>query len=165
MMATWPENQRYQYRITTVKCAGCHVGFDGFGMSLEGFDALGKTRTADLQGRTIDAAWTTAPLPEAVWTDTNGDGTPDEAIATSPLEVADAVMRSGAFTRCFALNFIDFALADVSQGGARQTGEDPTTGCATKGVLDAFAGTDQSFESLVAEIAASNTLLRRVRGM
>jgi hypothetical protein len=165
MMATWPENERYQYRITTGACQGCHLGFDGFGMVLEGFDALGKTRTADLQGRVIDAAWTTAPLPDAVAYDTNGDGTPDPITATNPLEMADAVIGSGAFQRCFALNFIDFALSDVSQGGARYNGEDPTTGCATRGVMNAFATTDQSFESLIAEIAASNTLMKRARGM
>jgi hypothetical protein len=165
MMATWPENQRYQYRITTGKCQGCHLGFDGFGMVLEGFDALGKTRTTDLEGRTIDAAWTTAPLPDAVMYDTTGDGIPDPITATNPLQMADAVIGSGAFQRCFALNFIDFALSDVSQGGARRTGDDPTTGCATRGVMNAFATTDQSFESLIAEIAASNTLMKRARGM
>jgi hypothetical protein len=165
MLAEKPENERYQYRITTGRCQGCHLGFDGFGMALEGFDVLGRARTADLQGRTIDAAWTTAELPMAVWYDTNGDGQADPTTATNPLEMANAVIASGAFTRCFALNFIDFALADVSQGGARGPGEDPTTGCATRAVTDAFAATDQSFESLIAEIAASNTMLKRARGM
>ena len=134
-------------------------------MALEGFDVLGRTRTADLQGRTIDSAWTTAELPTAVWYDTNGDGLPDPTTATSPIEMAQAVIASGAFTRCFALNFIDFALADVSQGGARALGEDPTTSCATRAVVDAFAATDQTFESLIVEIAASNTLLKRAKGM
>jgi hypothetical protein len=165
MMAGKPENERHRIRITTEKCMGCHLGFDGFGMALEGFDVLGRVRTADLEGRTIDAAWTTAELPEAVWYDTTGDGLPDPATAASPLEIAEAVIQSGAFTRCFALNFIDFALADVSQGGARSPGTDPTTGCATRAVLDAFAATDQSFESLIAEIAASNTLQKRAGGM
>jgi hypothetical protein len=104
-------------------------------------------------------------LPEAVSYDTNGDGQPDPVTATNPIDMANAVIASGAFTRCFALNFIDFALADVSQGGARTGGEDPTTGCATRAVVDAFAATDQSFESLIAEIAASNTMLKRARGM
>ena len=165
MLASKPENERYQYRITTDPCRGCHLGFDGFGMVLEGFDVLGRARTADLQGRTIDAAWTTAELPVSVWVDANGDGEIDPALATNPTQMADAVIASGAFTRCFALNFIDFALADVSQGGARGPGEDPTTGCATRAVTDAFAATDQTFESLIAEIAASNTMLKRARGM
>jgi hypothetical protein len=97
--------------------------------------------------------------------DTNGDGVVDPITASNPLQMADAVIGSGAFQRCFALNFIDFALSDVSQGGARRTGDDPTTGCATRGVMNAFAATDQTFESLIAEIAASNTLMKRARGM
>jgi hypothetical protein len=167
MLADKPENERYAYRIMPgTKCAGCHVGFDGFGMVLEGFDVLGKSRTADLEGRTIDQGWTTAMLPEAVWyRDTNADGSPDPETVTNPVEMANAVIASGAFARCFAMNFIDFGLADVSQGGAREDGEDPTVGCATRAVVDSFMTTDRSFESLIAEIAASGTLSKRVRGM
>lgn len=36
------------------KCAMCHVHFDSLGMALEGFDPIGRARTADLAGRPID---------------------------------------------------------------------------------------------------------------
>lgn len=36
------------------KCAMCHVHFDALGMALEGFDPIGRARTKDLAGRTID---------------------------------------------------------------------------------------------------------------
>lgn len=36
------------------RCAGCHVRIDGFGFALEGFDAIGRSRTKDLGGRPID---------------------------------------------------------------------------------------------------------------
>lgn len=36
------------------RCSGCHVRIDGFGFTLEGFDAIGRARTKDLGGRSID---------------------------------------------------------------------------------------------------------------
>jgi hypothetical protein len=35
-------------------CARCHRRFDSVGLSMEGFDAIGKSRTKDLAGRPID---------------------------------------------------------------------------------------------------------------
>ena len=54
------------YRASTPRCAGCHLGFDPFGMVLEPYDAVGRLRTEDLEGRPIDASWTTTVLPESV---------------------------------------------------------------------------------------------------
>jgi hypothetical protein len=34
----------------------CHVHFDGLGLALEGFDAVGKVRSKDLAGRNIEAS-------------------------------------------------------------------------------------------------------------
>jgi hypothetical protein len=42
------------------QCAMCHVHFDGLGLTLEGFDAIGRSRKQDLAGRSIQA---TGPLP------------------------------------------------------------------------------------------------------
>ena len=36
------------------RCAGCHVRIDGFGLALEGFDAIGRRRDHDLGNRAID---------------------------------------------------------------------------------------------------------------
>lgn len=35
-------------------CAMCHKHFDGLGLAMEGFDAIGRLRTTDLAGRPID---------------------------------------------------------------------------------------------------------------
>jgi hypothetical protein len=35
-------------------CARCHQRFDSVGLSMEGFDAIGKSRTKDLAGRPVD---------------------------------------------------------------------------------------------------------------
>jgi hypothetical protein len=38
------------------KCARCHVRFDPIGLSMEGFDPIGRTRNKDLAGRAVDNA-------------------------------------------------------------------------------------------------------------
>jgi len=45
---------------THQQCAMCHVHFDGLGLTLEGFDAVGRARTKDLAGRAVQ---TVGPLP------------------------------------------------------------------------------------------------------
>ncbi len=42
------------------QCAMCHVHFDGLGLTMEGFDAVGRLRHKDLAGRAIQA---TGPMP------------------------------------------------------------------------------------------------------
>ena len=55
---------------TQKQCAMCHVHFDGLGLSMEGFDAVGRARTKDLAGRKIEAI---GPLPNGK----NADGITD----------------------------------------------------------------------------------------
>lgn len=40
---------------TNAQCAMCHVHFDGLGLTMEGFDAIGHMRTKDLAGRAIQS--------------------------------------------------------------------------------------------------------------
>jgi hypothetical protein len=151
------ELEKAQYRATTPRCAACHLTFDAFGMVLEPYDAIGRFRSSDLQGRTIDARWTTTTLPESV----------GGAQVRNASETAQALVASGALDRCMAMNFINFALTEVSQGGANNTdlARAPQTGsCAVQGVIDNFLATDRSFASLMREIAASDTLAVRSQG-
>jgi hypothetical protein len=86
---------------------------------------------------------------------------------TSAVETARALIDSGALDRCLAMNFLNYALTEVSRGGANNTDLDrapPTGSCAVQRVLDAFAGTDRSFAALMREIAASDTLALRSGG-
>jgi len=156
-LADRSELEKALYRATTPRCAGCHQAFDAFGMVLEPYDAVGRFRTADLEGRTIDTNWTTTVLPESV------GGAP----VTNAAETAEALVASGSFDRCLAMNFINFALTEVSRGGANNTDltRAPQSGsCAVEGVMDNFAATDRSFASLMREIAASDTLAVRSKG-
>jgi hypothetical protein len=40
--------------VDAPKCARCHVRFDAVGLSMEGFNPIGRERTKDLAGRTVD---------------------------------------------------------------------------------------------------------------
>jgi hypothetical protein len=40
--------------VADSKCAMCHKHFDGLGLAMEGFDAIGRSRKSDLAGRPID---------------------------------------------------------------------------------------------------------------
>lgn len=143
--ASLSQKEQADYRAKTALCVGCHGNFDGFGLALERFDSIGRSRTMDLQGRTIDDAWITATLPDvAGGVEVHGAS-----------EMADAVVNSGAMQACMAKNFIEFALADTSQGGAA------IDSCAVAKVVERFKAGDQSFSSLMREIAASTTFSTR----
>jgi hypothetical protein len=171
----WTEKEKADFRADPTRgpvCAGCHAQFDAMGLVLENYDAVGKYRTKDRKGNTIDQAWTTSKLPQAFAFDQNGDGVADPAVVAGPASLAAALLRdeptwgSNALTRCMALNFINYALADESQGSARGSSSAPTNSCAVRAVTDAFASSnDKSFTSLLAEIAASETLAHRSPGM
>ena len=36
------------------RCSVCHIRFDGYGFALEGYDAIGRSRSEDLGGRTVE---------------------------------------------------------------------------------------------------------------
>ncbi|MCE9562663.1 MAG: DUF1592 domain-containing protein [Planctomycetes bacterium] len=48
--------QLLKLHVEDAKCARCHVRFDPVGLSMEGFDPIGRSRTKDLAGRAIDNA-------------------------------------------------------------------------------------------------------------
>jgi hypothetical protein len=52
--------QMLAQHTTHQQCAMCHVHFDGLGLTMEGFDAIGRARTRDLAGRAIQVV---GPLP------------------------------------------------------------------------------------------------------
>ena len=41
--------------VADAQCAMCHSHFDGLGLAMEGFDAIGRSRTKDSAGRKIDS--------------------------------------------------------------------------------------------------------------
>ncbi|HEX6276902.1 MAG TPA: DUF1592 domain-containing protein [Polyangiaceae bacterium] len=153
------QKEQADYRVMNQKCTGCHAQFDAFGLVLEPYDSIGRFRTMDLQGRTIDAAWTTSVLPDVV----------GGATVANVKEMAQAVIQSGALDKCMAMNLMNFALSDVSQGGAGAPAPaTPTSSCAVQDVYKRFNDTtlsDKSFSALIREIAVSETISLRSAGM
>ncbi|MBM83223.1 MAG: hypothetical protein CMJ78_21895 [Planctomycetaceae bacterium] len=90
------------------KCARCHVRFDPIGLSMEGFDAIGKTRSKDLAGREIDNAVFLDGKSET------GNQKPDEEnrVARGVPEFAEylAVERRDDFVRTLCRKFLGYAL-------------------------------------------------------
>ncbi|MBL8819227.1 MAG: DUF1592 domain-containing protein [Planctomyces sp.] len=46
--------QMLEAHVADTQCAMCHKHFDGVGIAMEGFDAIGRRRSVDLGGRPID---------------------------------------------------------------------------------------------------------------
>jgi hypothetical protein len=168
----WSEKQKADERKNNALCRGCHSQFDAMGLVLENYDSIGRFRDEDPEGNPIDAAWITSTMPDSFAYDQNGDGMVEATQVTGPLSLAQALLRdlpawgSNALTRCMALNFINYALMDESQGSARASNGVPTDSCAVRAVTNQFAAaSDKSFSSLLVEIAASETLRSRKPGM
>jgi hypothetical protein len=169
---TWDEKRKADFRAGNPVCKGCHMQFDAMGLVLENYDSIGRFRSVDPTGKPIDVPWTTSTMPPSFAYDQNGDGSPDLVQVSSPTTLAQELLRdqpqwgSNALTRCMAMNFINYALADESQGSARASNGVPSDSCAVRAVTDQFAvSPDKSFTSLLVEIAASDTLRTRKPGM
>lgn len=90
------ERQLIEKHSSDPVCAKCHKRIDPFGFALEGFDAIGRSRTKDSTGLRID---TTTTLP---------DGTPIDGL--SGLRQALLNKRSEDFERQFCRKLLGYAL-------------------------------------------------------
>jgi hypothetical protein len=131
------EREKAEYRAMQPVCGACHRSFDPYGLVLENYDIIGKYRTVDDQGRTIDAS---ARLPE------NAGG----ALVPNAVAMAHTIADNGAFATCIAKNLILYGLAEPVALG--------TNSCATRAVADAFSRSDGSFSALVRTVAVSKSL-------
>lgn len=134
------EREKADFRASNLVCAACHSTFDPYGLAIENYDIIGKYRTVDQENRPIDA---TVTLP---------DGT----TLSSAVELSQHLATGGVFSACMVKNFFAFALAE---GGPN------LNSCAVQNVVDRFSTTDQSFASLIREIALSNTVAQRSAGV
>jgi hypothetical protein len=137
------EVEKSKYRTTNAPCMSCHAGFDAFGLALESFDEVGKFRTMDEGKFPIDPATTLPP--------TAGGG-----MAKNAADMAAQIVSSGAFAKCMSKNMIAYALAEPV--------ELKTKSCSTEAVATALQATDQTFVSLLKEVAVSKTFTNRNAG-
>jgi hypothetical protein len=136
------ERDRAAYRARTAECAGCHTVLDPYGLPLESFDGMGRYRTVDSAGSTVDPS---AVLPEEL-------GSVPVADAA---ELGAAIGASDLFLACMTKNFVDWALA-----------ESPVErdDCQVAQIAESYrGGSDRSFAGLVQAILQSRIVnVRRV---
>ncbi|MCC7424062.1 MAG: DUF1592 domain-containing protein [Planctomycetaceae bacterium] len=82
--------------VDDMKCARCHVRFDAVGLSMEGFDSIGRRRTKDLAGRPVDD---TVKLP---------DGSDARGVPEYAMHLVRA--RHDDFIRTFCRKLLGYAL-------------------------------------------------------
>jgi len=139
---TATERQKSDYRRMTAPCNTCHTFFDPYGLVLETYDGIGRFRSSYPNGTAID---TSVTLPDFA-----GGGSAADVTAFVTQEAGN-----GVFSRCLTTNMMKYALAE---------GPVDANDCSVKEVHDGFLATDQSFASLLRQIALSKTLSVRGTG-
>jgi hypothetical protein len=130
---TLNEREKAELRAGEPRCAGCHIGFDAYGLVLESYDAIGRYRSAYPDNDAID---TSVTLPETL----------GSLPAANYLEFANLVADTGIFSRCLTSKLVQFATA---------WGEADASDCSVQTVHDAFKAGDGTFKSLVRQVATS----------
>jgi hypothetical protein len=141
---TATQRQKADYRAKTSPCSGCHQFFDAYGLVLENYDAIGRYRTTYATFPGMPAIDPSGTLPEVA------GGKQIQNV----FELVQAVTENGRFSHCVAANLMRYALADASLL--------PSEDCAVTKANTAFRATDQSFSSLIKEIAVAQTVSTRV---
>jgi hypothetical protein len=142
-LATATSREQSEFRTKTPPCFGCHRNFDAYGLALDTYDAIGRYRTADPQGRPIDASVT---LPESL----------GSTIAKDTIDMESQIAASPGFTSCVAKNMLNWAMAEGSQLTPNS--------CATQSVALGFSAGDKTFSSLLREVAVSQAFTNRQAG-
>ncbi|MGE4130307.1 MAG: DUF1592 domain-containing protein [Bdellovibrionales bacterium] len=131
------ELQQSQGRLADNRCMGCHRRMDPIGYALQTFDGLGKPRTVDENGLSIDdrgQLYTGEPFK-------------------GPIELSNVVAADQRFGSCISKKLLAFALArDLS------TQDD----CAVSQVA-AFSDDNKSFSELIYGVV-SNQVFRKQAG-
>jgi hypothetical protein len=141
---TATQRQKADYRGKTSPCSGCHQFFDAYGLVLENYDAIGRFRTTYASYPGMPSIDPSTTLPEVA----------GGMQVKNVFEMVQAVTENGRFSHCVAVNLMRYALADASLL--------PSEDCAVTKANTAFRATDQSFSSLIKEIAVAQTVSTRV---
>jgi len=141
--ATWTQRAQVEQRMALPECAGCHVRIDAFGLALENYDIIGRFRTQGDQGQPIDAS---ATLPAAF----------DYHPVNGGVDLSRTIAQSYTYTACLAQSFLHDGLPSIYPPPALD-------GCAVTDVTARFAASpDQTFSTLIREVALSPVLRRRL---
>jgi hypothetical protein len=139
-MGVETEMQKAAYRKATTPCSGCHAHFDAFGLALEVFDGIGRYRTMDETGATIDP---TVDLSFFA----------DQGLAgkVGIVDLAQQLKASGKFATCLSSQMMSYAANYVLH-------EDD---CGVQAVGKALTPGGDKFTDMVRGIALSPTFRTR----
>jgi hypothetical protein len=132
--------QLIEKHSSDARCATCHIKIDAFGFALEGYDAIGRKREADIANRPIDVK-TVSP-----------DGVPMEGI--EGLREYLLTTRREAFVKQFCKKLLGYAL-----GRGVQLSDEPLIAH----MMDSLAKHDYRFSAALEPIVLSKQF-REIRG-
>jgi hypothetical protein len=127
------ESSLAAYRAMTSPCNGCHAQFDPFGLLLESFDAIGRSRPTKID----DDLVLPAPL---------------QGKATSLARLSQQIIEDDRFTQCLAQRTFAYALSEPHV---------PADGCALDGLQRALEQSDGSMPALISALVNDPAFLQR----
>jgi mono/diheme cytochrome c family protein len=133
-----PLRQMLERHRADPSCAACHARFDSFGLAFETFDPVGRPRTSDLGGRTVDAR---ATFPGGV----EGEGLPG-------IRQYIRDHREDDFVRGFVSKLLAYAL-----GRSLAISDEPLI----REVGGKLAGGGSRFETIIESIVTSRQFLNK----
>jgi len=134
------QRQRLEVHRQNPSCAGCHDLMDPIGVVFEGFDAVGRARSADEQGRPVDATSTIANTEDA-------NGPVNGATDLGKLLANSEEVRSCYVTKSFRF----FYGRDVAGPDA----------CSLAQLLKSFKGNAYSLSELLVALTQTDAFLYR----
>ncbi len=132
------EREKAEYRMETEPCRSCHEPIDSLGLALEDLDMLGRFRSADADGRPIDASTT---LPAFA----GGER------VSGARELSEALPEAQ-LARCLSQKFLEYALASA-----------PPDHCERDAMAEARLDGDQTLATVISQIAQSRSFRLRSR--
>jgi hypothetical protein len=133
-----PLRQMLERHRADPSCAACHARFDSFGLAFETFDPVGRRRTADLGGRTVEAR---ATFPGGI----EGEGLPG-------IRQYIRDHREDDFVRGFVGKLLAYAL-----GRSLGISDDPLI----REIGSKLAGAGNRFETVIESIVTSRQFLNK----
>lgn len=137
---TVTQKERLEQHRTVPTCKGCHLLMDPIGTIFEGFDALGRPRTADEKGAAVEPGGGLSGTRDA-----NGD-------YASPTELGQALASSDQVRECVVRQAFRFFYGRDLEANDR---------CAADQIMDTFKGRNFRLDDLILSLTLSDQFLFR----
>ncbi|HYQ45532.1 MAG TPA: DUF1592 domain-containing protein [Polyangiaceae bacterium] len=136
--ASLTQRERLEQHRTTASCAGCHDLMDPVGVVFEGFDAVGRARSADEQGAAVDTTSTIAHTKDA-----NGD-------VANPAQLGAMLAKSEEVRSCYVTKSFRFFYGRDA---------DPADACSLAQLSQSFKGKAYSLSELLIALTQTDAFL------